>query len=120
MKSTLKLEEAAMAAIAMYLLTVYNLGLPFWLWIILFFTPDAGMLGYLINTRIGAFTYNIFHHKGIALVVAVAGYLLHNDITLSIGILLFAHASFDRIWGYGLKYEDSFSHTHLGSLGKKE
>jgi hypothetical protein len=30
------------------------------------------------------------------------------------GTLLFTHASFDRILGYGLKYFDSFKHTHLG------
>ena len=116
MKSTLKLEEAAMAALAIYALTIYNLGLPVWLWILLFFTPDIGMIGYLFNTRIGACTYNIFHHKGIALVIATAGFIVQNDIALATGILLLAHASFDRIWGYGLKFEDNFKHTHLGNL----
>ena len=107
-----------MTAIAIYFLTIYNLGLPIWLWIILFFTPDIGMLGYLIDTKVGAFIYNLFHHKGLALAIAAAGYVFHNDVATSIGILLFAHASFDRIWGYGLKYEDSFKNTHLGSLEK--
>ncbi len=116
MKITLKLEEVAMSAIAIYFLTIYNLGLPVWLWVILFFTPDIGMLGYLINLKVGAFVYNLFHHKGIALVIAATGYFSHNDITTAIGILLFAHASFDRIWGYGLKYEDSFKNTHLNAL----
>ena len=74
------------------------------------------MLGYLINLKVGAFVYNLFHHKGIALVIAATGYFSHNDITTAIGILLFAHASFDRIWGYGLKYEDSFKNTHLNAL----
>ena len=119
MKTILKLEEAAMTAIGIYLLSVYNLNLSFWVWIILFFTPDIGMLGYLINTRIGAFTYNVFHHKGIAVALAVTGYYFSNDVLTSVGILLFAHASFDRIMGYGLKYEDSFKNTHLGSLEKK-
>ena len=32
MKITLKLEEVAMSAIAIYFLTIYNLGLPLWLW----------------------------------------------------------------------------------------
>ncbi len=116
MKTTLKLEEIAMTAIAIYFLTIYNPGLPVWLWVILFFTPDIGMLGYLITPKVGAFVYNLFHHKGIALVIAATGYFFHNDITTAIGILLFAHASFDRIWGYGLKYEDSFKNTHLNAL----
>ena len=74
------------------------------------------MLGYLINTRIGAVAYNLFHHKGIALLLAALGYYFQNEMLLAVGLLLFAHASFDRIWGYGLKYPDSFKHTHLGSL----
>ncbi len=120
MKTTLKLEEAVMAAIGIYFLSFYSLDLPFWLWIILFFTPDIGMLGYLVNTKVGAFCYNLFHHKGIAIGVAALGYYLHSDVLAAIGILLFAHASFDRIGGYGLKYEDSFKNTHLGSLEKKK
>ena len=34
-------------------------------------------------------------------------------------IILFAHSSLDRALGYGLKYDDSFGNTHLGSIGKK-
>jgi hypothetical protein len=116
MKTILKSEEAVMTAIAIYFLSIYNLGLSFWIWLVLFFTPDIGMLGYLINTRIGAVVYNLFHHKGIALALAAFGYYFHNDIITATGILLFAHASFDRMLGYGLKYPDSFKNTHLGSL----
>jgi len=118
MNTILKLEEAAMTAMGIYLLSIYNLHLSFWLWAILFFSPDIGMLGYLVNTKVGAVVYNLFHHKGIAIILAATGYYLHNDVLTSIGILLFAHASFDRIMGYGLKYEDSFKNTHLGSLEK--
>ena len=107
-----------MTAIGIYLLTIYNLHLSFWIWAILFFTPDIGMLGYLVNTKLGALIYNLFHHKGLAITIAVAGYYLQNDVMIAIGILLFSHASFDRILGYGLKYNDSFKHTHLQSLEK--
>ena len=34
------------------------------------------------------------------------------------GLILFGHSSMDRILGYGLKYPDSFEHTHLGMIGK--
>ena len=119
MKTILKLEEAAMTIMAIYFLSRYNLGLPVWLWVLLFFTPDIGMLGYLIDAKVGAVVYNLFHHKGIAIAIAMLGYYLHSDVWVAIGILLFAHASFDRILGYGLKYSDSFKNTHLGSLKKK-
>lgn len=35
------------------------------------------------------------------------------------GIIIFGHASFDRFFGYGLKYENGFKFTHLGEIGKK-
>jgi len=34
-----------------------------------------------------------------------------------IGIILFSHASMDRIMGYGLKYDKGFKYTHLGEIG---
>jgi hypothetical protein len=120
MKTILKLEEAAMTAVAIYFLSLHSLGLPIWVWTILFFTPDISMLGYLVNAKRGALAYNLFHHKGMALVLAGAGHLLGSEVMLSVGILLFAHASFDRIWGYGLKYQTGFKQTHLGSLEKEE
>ena len=107
-----------MTAIAIYLLTFHTLNLSGWVWALLFFAPDISMLGYRVNKKIGAVAYNIFHHKGIAVLLAATGYFLHLEILLSLGILLFAHASFDRIWGYGLKYVSGFKDTHLGSLEK--
>ena len=106
----------AMAAIAINLLTIYDLGIPAWLWIILFFAPDIGMLGYMINTKTGAFTYNLFHHKGVAIAIAAIGLVFNNEVMVAIGILLFGHSSFDRIFGYGLKFPDNFKNTHLAKL----
>ena len=114
MKKILALEETALTLISIYALSRYSLGLPVWGWLILFFSPDMGMLGYLVNTKTGAITYNLLHHKGLAVGVALSGYYLHSDVVTSMGILLFAHASFDRVWGYGLKYMDDFKHTHMG------
>jgi len=120
MKNIIRLEEFAITLAAVYFLSKYNLGLSVWIWIPLFLSPDLSMLGYLINTRIGAITYNLFHHRGIAVVLAALGYYLHNDLITAIGILLFAHSSFDRMMGYGLKFPDSFKHTHLGWLPEKK
>ena len=118
MKNVLKLEEIAMAAIGIYLLTIYNLNISIWIWLLLFFSPDISMLGYVVNAKDGAITYNIFHHKGIAIAITAVGYFMHVEVVLSIGILLFAHSSFDRMMGYGLKYYSSFNDTHLGKIKK--
>ncbi len=114
----IKTEEAAITAISLYFLSEYTFGLSTWVWVLLFFSPDISMLGYLINSRIGAYTYNLVHHRGIALVLVAIGLLLAADVLVATGILLFAHSSFDRMMGYGLKHIDDFKHTHLGWIGK--
>jgi hypothetical protein len=115
MKTLLKLEEAAQF-LACLLLLVMN-GVPWWAYLLLVLGPDIGMLGYLVNTRVGAVTYNLFHHKGIALLVAAAALgsdfmtlaLATADISqvlLLTAIILYGHASMDRMFGYGLKFGD--------------
>jgi len=114
MERTLKLEEAAMFGLSIYLFAQTDLA--WWWYLALILVPDIGMLGYLSGPKVGAITYNLFHHKGIALVLLCLGWYLSNDwLTLS-GIILFGHSSMDRIFGYGLKYPDNFKHTHLGIL----
>ena len=118
MKTLLQTEEVAQLLLGVLGLYYQPIHFSIWLWIILFLSPDISMLGYLINTRTGAYAYNLFHHKFIAILIAIIGFYMHNDTTLLVGILLFAHSCFDRVWGYGLKYTDSFQHTHLGKIGK--
>jgi hypothetical protein len=72
----------------------------------------------LINNKAGAWCYNLFHHKGIAVALIAAGYTMDNWLLIA-GIVLFGHASMDRVAGYGLKYENGFKFTHLGEIGKK-
>lgn len=120
MKTVLQLEEAAMAFAAIYFLYLHNLGLSAWVWVLLFLAPDISMVGYLVNNKIGAISYNIFHHKGLDLALAFAGYFADIEILLSIGVLLFAHSSFDRMLGYGLKHYEGFKSTHLGRVGKAD
>lgn len=116
MKLLLKLEEVAQLVLAVYL----NTFLPFewwWYWV-LFLTPDISMVGYLVNTKIGAATYNFIHHKGVAVIVYLAGlYFAQQELQFA-GLLLYGHSAFDRMMGYGLKYQDSFHNTHLGLIGK--
>jgi hypothetical protein len=129
MKQSLRLEEAAQ-----FLLCIGGLiamDVPWWAYVLLLIGPDIGMIGYLMNTRIGAATYNVFHHKGIAIALILVGFLLIPEgsipspeamawPTMAAGVILFGHASMDRTLGYGLKYSDAFKHTHLGWIGKGE
>ena len=87
---------------------------------LLFLAPDIGMIGYAINTKMGAITYNFFHHKAVACLVFILGWVLSNDYLLLVSLLLFAHSSFDRVLGYGLKYPDSFKHTNVGYIGNTQ
>lgn len=118
MDFTIRIEEAALTAIAIYFLTKYNLGLPVWLWGLLFFSPDLSMIGYLISPRTGALTYNLFHHRAVPIILLAVGFIMQIDVLIACGLMLFAHSSFDRMLGYGLKFQDDFKHTNLGWMGK--
>lgn len=114
MKNTLKFEELAMFLFSILLFN--QTSFAWWWYPALILLPDIGMLGYLVNTRTGAITYNLFHHKAIALLVLTLGWYWNMEWVMLSGIILFGHASLDRVFGYGLKYSDSFQHTHLGQL----
>ena len=116
MDKVIKLEELAQLAVTLIALYYQPLEFRWWAWIILFLLPDVSMLGYLINTSVGAVSYNFFHHKLIAILVLGAGWYMNIPVMTLSGLLLYAHSSFDRVMGYGLKYFDSFKHTHLGMM----
>jgi hypothetical protein len=116
MKNSLRLEEALQFILAAYL--AHHLPYAAWLYWALFLTPDLGMLGYIFNTRIGALTYNLFHHKAIAIILYLIGLYFSINSLQFVGLLLFGHSAFDRMLGYGLKFNDDFKHTHLGWIGK--
>lgn len=116
MKTILKLEELAQFLVGIAFFS--QLQYVWWVFPALLLTPDIGMIGYLFNTKVGAITYNLFHHKGIAIAFAILGYFYQLDWALLVGVILFSHAALDRIFGYGLKYQDNFKHTHLGTIGK--
>ena len=118
MKYILKVEEFAMLMLSIYLFSF--LDFDWWWYLVLFLAPDISFLGYSISTKFGAICYNLFHHKGLAILLYIIGVYVDNASLQFIGLLLFGHASFDRILGYGLKYTDSFNHTHLGKIGKKD
>jgi hypothetical protein len=116
MKNLLRLEEAAMVVLGIYLFDKLHIS---WGWFFgLLLAPDIAMLGYLVSTRAGAFLYNLFHHKAVAIILYLTGVYVDNEILQLAGIMMFVHSSMDRVFGYGLKYNDSFKHTHIGMIGE--
>lgn len=116
MNTLLKLEELGIFLFSIFLFS--TLAYPWWLFPVLLFAPDLSMIGYAANPAVGAFTYNLIHHRAIALMLYVAGVWLSLPTISLIGIIMLAHASLDRVIGYGLKYSDAFEHTHLGTIGR--
>lgn len=118
MKYIIQLEELGLFAIAAYGLSLQPLQFSYWVWILLFLLPDIGAIGYFINPKIGAITYNLLHHRFIGLVILAIGYFTHKPYLVLAGLIILGHSSFDRALGYGLKLTDHFKHTHLGWIGK--
>ncbi|MEC7262281.1 MAG: DUF4260 domain-containing protein [Bacteroidota bacterium] len=115
MKTILKLEEVFLFVLGIYLFN--QLDYAWWWFLVLILAPDIGMIGYLFNNKIGALTYNLFHHKGLAILVYLAGAYFSIPLCQLIGIILFSHSALDRAMGYGLKYDKGFKFTHLGEIG---
>jgi hypothetical protein len=118
MKQVLRLEELGMFILGIFMFGL--LGYKWWLFFVLIFVPDIGMLGYLWNNKVGALLYNVFHHKGLAILLYFLGIYLSLPALQLAGVILFAHASMDRIFGYGLKFDKGFKYTHLGEIGHKK
>jgi len=118
LKNTLKFEEFAMFILGF--LGFLYFGGTWFLFLLMLLLPDLGMIGYVINPVVGAYTYNILHHKGLGILLFIVGVFLKIDVFIFIGIILFSHSSMDRALGYGLKYKNSFNNTHLGEIGAKK
>lgn len=114
MNILLKLEYLALFLLSIVIF--YTTDYVWWLYLVLFLIPDVGMIGYMINTKVGALTYNLTHHYSVAVMCLMSGLLLTAPVMTLAGSILLGHSAFDRLVGYGLKYSDSFKHTHLKNL----
>ena len=119
MKTVLKLE--ALGLLILYSAIYFHLYPGAWgLYLALFFVPDVSFILFVIIKKMGAIAYNIFHHQGFLVLLYLLGFLIQSDLFMKVGLIFLAHSSFDRVAGYGLKYFDSFDHTHLGWIGKSK
>jgi len=116
MKKIIQLEELAMFGISIYAL--YFLKAEWWMYPLLLLGPDVSMLGYVAGNKTGAISYNLFHHKAIAIILFLIGFINHRYSLEITGLILFGHSSMDRMLSYGLKYFTGFQFTHLGQIGR--
>lgn len=119
----------AAVLVALFYVTVGHFD---WWWLIILFPLfDASMVGYLINSHVGAVTYNIVHSlMGPAVLTVIyiltAGHTAadssrsfsSDNFLLFIILIWLFHIFVDRALGMGLKHSESFHHTHLGKIGK--
>jgi len=116
MSKLLKFEEFGLFLLSIFLFS--QLSYAWWVYPLLILAPDLGMIGYLFGPGAGSVSYNTTHHKGLASAFIAIGLLSSAPVLALVGVIMLGHSSADRVLGYGLKYPDSFQHTHLGWIGR--
>lgn len=111
----LKFEALALGALMFAL--AYRSPYSTWWLLVAFPFVDIGMVGYLINPKVGAQTYNLFHNATFPTALIAVGVIISNDLVSFVGIAWTFHIAVDRLLGYGLKHKHSFKETHLGKIG---
>jgi hypothetical protein len=96
------------------LIAYSTLGQPWWLVPAGILVPDIAMSGYVAGTRLGAHLYNIAHATSLPAVMLGIGYWQADRLLMALALIWLAHIGLDRLLGMGLKYNDRFTHTHLG------
>lgn len=113
-----RLEGAALLILATYNFSEFNVS---WWWFFgLLLTVDATMAGYLINNKVGAYTYNIGHSLVLPLLLTLASKIFGWNTVEMLCTIWLAHIGMDRLSKFGLKHVTSFHHTHLGTIGRKK
>jgi hypothetical protein len=110
----LRLEGLVLLAAATML--YHRTGASWWLYAGLFLAPDLSFAGYFGGPRVGAVIYNAAHTIIGPLALATYGIVWQVPIAVQVALIWFAHIGFDHVLGYGLKYDQGFAFTHLGTL----
>jgi hypothetical protein len=116
-KNILRIEAAAL--LVALVIAYYVLHASWLLFVVLILAPDIGMIGYLRGTFVGAWSYNVLHSY-VGPIITLAAAVEFSRAFLPFAIIWAAHIALDRTLGYGLKYPDSFAHTHLGVIGPRK
>ncbi len=107
----LRTEESALLILTLY--AYQHLHYSWLLFALLILTPDLFMLGYLVNTRVGAASYNLVHTITLPLALLLLSYIVQQHLATELALIWTAHIALDRLLGYGLKYPTHFKDTHL-------
>jgi len=111
----LRVEGLAVAAAALAVFA--GTDRPWWLVPALLLIPDLSALGYLAGPRVGAWTYNLAHTAPLPLALLGAGTIWDSSALTVAGAIGLLHLGLDRGMKYGVKYDHSFTVTHLGAHG---
>ena len=115
-RSWLRLEGLALALAALW--GFWMLGGSWWQLLVLALAPDLSFLAYLAGPRVGAAVYNLAHTYLFPVLLAAAGFWLWLPLLTHAALIWIIHIGADRALGYGLKYPDAFTSTHLGKIGR--
>jgi hypothetical protein len=96
------------------LIAFHAVGQPWWLVPAGILVPDIAMSGYVAGARVGAHLYNLAHATLLPAVMLAVGYWQADRLLMAVALIWLAHIGLDRLLGMGLKYDDRFTHTHLG------
>jgi hypothetical protein len=88
--------------------------------VLVFFAIDLSMIGYLANPKVGSWVYNLGHTLATPIVLYFIARAADSSALTLLALIWLMHIGIDRLMGYGLKYPDSFQHTHLGKIGKNK
>jgi hypothetical protein len=108
----LRLEGLAVAAVSAVLYA--RTGASWWLFAVLWLAPDLSILGYLAGPCRGSRVYNAAHTYILPITLAACALLLRANALLPFALIWVNHIGVDRLMGYGLKFSNGFSWTHLG------
>ena len=112
----LRLEGAALLIGSLVLYA--ELGISWWLFVLLFLVPDIALLAYLgPDRRLAAICYNVAHTYVLPVGLFVLGFMAERGWMMGLALIWVAHIGFDRLLGFGLKYRNVFKPTHSQQVG---
>jgi hypothetical protein len=94
----------------------HEAGASWGLFAALFLAPDLLMAGYFFGKKVGARLYNAGHTYTAPFLLWAVVCLAHRPSWFPLCLIWAAHIGFDRLLGYGLKYDTAFKDTHLGRV----
>lgn len=107
----LRVEGAILFLAVLYF--YHAMGASWGMFLMLFLWPDLGMLGYIVDPKLGSRLYNLVHFAALPVILFAVSNAQHRPGFAAFALIWLAHIEFDRALGYGLKFPTFFKDTHL-------